>query len=369
MIDHLKITGYQPIDTKIPTSKGFKLLRNIEIGDRIFGSDGKQIEIIETTNDIIKDIYRVTFNDGRFSFADEEHLWMLIGKAHDKDRFFLSKIKGFKEKYKYFSEKRFINQTHRDCNRYRYRIPAISSPVEYDNCKELIDPYVMGAFIGSRMVIRNSLSMKSKDDYVPYLIASKYQFSIKKSENKDIYKFYEYGTSVSSTHFFLNFSKMMVNTDIKLRRIPDSYLFNNVETRMQLLRGIMDNAGSITFKGNKYAVDLTFHAETLLTQVKELVMGLGFNANYVTKPLDDEGWELNNVGLRFSVPNKFKEEMFTHPIKKKIAIETRNMIERKIYSHLIIKDVEFVGEKKCRGIKVNSRDGLYLTNDFIVIHN
>ena len=369
MIDHLKITGYQPINIKIPTSKGFKLLKNIEEGDRIFGSDGKQVEVIETTDDIMKDIYKVTFNDGRFSFADEEHLWMLIGKAHDKDRFFLSNIKGFKEKYKYFSEKRFINHTHNDPNRYRYRIPAISSPVEYDSCKELIDPYVIGAFIGSRIVIRNFLTIKSKDDYVPYVVAAKNQFSVKKLEGKNIYKFYEYGIPVNSTNFFRHHAKTIVGIDLKLRKIPESYLYNSIENRMQLLRGIMDNAGLISFKKNKCMVTLSFHAETLLEQVKELVMGLGFGANYATKALDDEGWEVANVALIFSLPNKFKEEMFTHPIKKKIAVEARNMMERKIYSHLTIKDVEFVGKKKCRGISVNSENGLYLTNDFIVIHN
>lgn len=68
----------QPLSTKIPTPDGYKLMGEIHKGDIVFGSNGDPITVTDIFPQGKKDVYEITFNDGRTSRCCKEHLWTVL---------------------------------------------------------------------------------------------------------------------------------------------------------------------------------------------------------------------------------------------------------------------------------------------------
>ena len=64
-----------PMNTKIPTPSGFKLMRDIHVGDTVFGADGKPTTVIAETNPKPLRMYKITFDTAESVVACEDHLW------------------------------------------------------------------------------------------------------------------------------------------------------------------------------------------------------------------------------------------------------------------------------------------------------
>lgn len=65
----------QPLDTPISTPCGWKLMKDLTIGDLIFGEDGNQTYIVGITETCYEPAYKLTFSDGSSVVAGERHLW------------------------------------------------------------------------------------------------------------------------------------------------------------------------------------------------------------------------------------------------------------------------------------------------------
>ena len=63
------------LDTEIPTPDGWKLMRDIHVGDLVFGQDGKPSTVIAESEIFDKPMYLVTFEDGATIKASGDHIW------------------------------------------------------------------------------------------------------------------------------------------------------------------------------------------------------------------------------------------------------------------------------------------------------
>lgn len=71
----------EPNYRRIPTPNGYIHMGDIKIGDKIFGSKGELIEVTGVYPRGIKDVYKITFEDGRTAECSNDHLWTVkIGK-------------------------------------------------------------------------------------------------------------------------------------------------------------------------------------------------------------------------------------------------------------------------------------------------
>ena len=68
----------QPISTKIPTPTGYTKMGDLNVGDKVFGSDGEPTNVIGVFPQGVKNIYEITFNDGRTARCCKEHLWNIL---------------------------------------------------------------------------------------------------------------------------------------------------------------------------------------------------------------------------------------------------------------------------------------------------
>lgn len=68
------------IETPIPTTKGWKSLGIVEIGDYVFDPDGNPVLVVDKTQ-VFRNTpcYKITFSCGEEIIADEDHLWLING--------------------------------------------------------------------------------------------------------------------------------------------------------------------------------------------------------------------------------------------------------------------------------------------------
>lgn len=67
------------LDTPIPTPSGWTTMGALRAGDVVFGGDGAPVRVTVATAPVLRDCYRVTFDDGSWLIADDVHRWVVRG--------------------------------------------------------------------------------------------------------------------------------------------------------------------------------------------------------------------------------------------------------------------------------------------------
>jgi hypothetical protein len=120
----------QPDDTLIPTPDGVKRLDELEIGDFVFDETGCPTRILGIFPQGMLDTYEVTFNDGRKTRCNIEHIWSI----YKKDNYFAE------------LENRTLGELLVEGNYDNYYIPVNGSIVY--NAKSIDkDPYELGRMV------------------------------------------------------------------------------------------------------------------------------------------------------------------------------------------------------------------------------
>ena len=64
-----------PNSTKIPTPEGWKRVDEVKVGDYLFDRNGNKTKVIGVYPQGEKDVYEITFSDGRIAQCSNDHLW------------------------------------------------------------------------------------------------------------------------------------------------------------------------------------------------------------------------------------------------------------------------------------------------------
>jgi replicative DNA helicase len=67
----------QPLDAKILTPSGWRLMGSLQVGDDVFGADGTPTRVVGIFPHGIKKCYRVNISDGTSTECTDEHLWTI----------------------------------------------------------------------------------------------------------------------------------------------------------------------------------------------------------------------------------------------------------------------------------------------------
>lgn len=359
-----------PLHTKIPTPTGYKLMGDLKVGDKVFGSDGESTTVIGVYDQGIKDVYKITFNDGRYALCDDQHLWSV--KTFNNGLYRPKRTIDLLQDYKIHDKTKTSDGTNREPFRYKYRIPVLSGPVQYDHRDVPIDPYTLGALIGNGSLTEPALAISSGNTYVPEKIARRHGFETRKRTSCYTYYFYdniEDRKRIQTKDFFADLPEMIGKMSHN-KEIPEMYLYNDTETRWELLRGLMDTDGSIVYAEGRYHVTYSSCSKKLLNQIQFILKSLGFNATLRIDKRVNKYKHMFHGELYFLMPNSWKKHLFTIPYKHEIAYEAHYMPDNNMHvDHLIIKDIKLVKREETRCIKVDAPDSLFLTEDFIVTHN
>lgn len=358
-----------PNYTLIPTPNGFKRVDEIQVGDYLIGQDGQPTQILaKYPQPEKKEIWKVTFSDGRIAECCKDHLWEYRYDAH---RGYAYRVESLEELYNRTLKLKNGLKDSRNKG-FRFHI-KLNEEVQYITKDFSIDPYVMGAILGDGSLrytkSNKALTFSSETDEIPNIIARLTNTIARKSSNLN----YNWTFHTNEYHnlwveeLFANYPDLW-NLKSEDKYIPKDYLLGDVQQRYSLLQGLMDTDGSIDEKGR---TTFTTVSSKLRDDIIELVRSLGMIGTY----LIDSRTEKYTTGECYKVIIQCKKEnklkMFRLQRKlEKAKLYASNGRRNEYKDHLAIINIEKTEQKvDMTCFTVDNDSHLFLMNDYIVTHN
>lgn len=341
-----------PYSQTVHTPEGTTIWENIKVGDKLFGSDGKPTIVEEVHEQGIRDIYTVTFDDGRKVNCTLDHLWNIVTWANKQSKGKITRTLTEKT----VTLQNIISKLNQPCNRVKVKM---NSSVEFQSSKVLLDPYTLGILLGDGSIkkatkYRTPLTMKYEDvddiaQYIPYKIT------------KDTW-----GGDIRNTvhipdgkQIFTTLGLMDKTSGNKF--IPDSYKYNSKEVRLGVLNGLLDTDGSIT---KDYGViEYSSKSKQLATDVIWIAHSLGFGGTIKSRTINGK------IYYRCYIYSKSKSLFKLKRKNERIALKKDNNFADNKVNYVQIKSVKFSHRENAKCVKVSSTDSLYQIGDFILTHN
>lgn len=306
----------QPVTTLIPTPDGCKPMGELQIGDTVFTQDGSPTTVTGIFDQGIKDVYQLTFVDGRSTMCCKEHLWKLIDRKGNM------MIKELQDIMSIYLDKDGQPQ---------YCIPR-NGLVQFVEQPTPIDPWAMGFYVRYGLLNEEYLTIGFSDHLVPggqwttanYL--DRFAAAIHTSSYAIMKRGNYYQRFVQfniKTHEFLKDLPELLS---EIPTIPACYLYNTESVRQSFLDGLMVSAFN---DSPMYGVP----SPTILAQATSMARSLGKDLSFVVSPQST----LQLVSLA--------------------------------YDGLFLTDIQHRGQMQCRCIMVDHPSHLYLTDEYLVTHN
>jgi replicative DNA helicase len=253
---------------KLPTPTGYKLAGKIQVGDYLFGSNGKPTKVTFVSEVHNLPCYRVHFNDHTSLLTDSSHQWSVYEKA---DRESLTpQVMTSEDMY-------YIGTKTKD-RRNRFAIP-LAQPLAYATKNLPVHPYALGLWLGDGTAREACITVGTvdRDAIIQQLAIFGVATVVKKLPDERTFnvRFSDgnrkkpRGSSVQA--------KLRELGLLNNKHIPSIYMFADIQQRIDLLRGLMDSDGS------GYDKSPIFYNSnlSLCESVLELVHSLG-GRGYIT---------------------------------------------------------------------------------------
>lgn len=261
------------LDTPIPTPDGWTEMGKLRIGDYVFGTDGKPCQVTWVSPVWKKrPVYAITTDCGDRIVADAEHEWEVI----------LCR----KPDYRKVSIK-----TSKQLAKPRNKRPLIErgKAIELPEKDLIIDPYVLGAWLGDGSTLFPNISCGGKDQ--EWLCAEFCRLGLKLSINKRGDNFSI--TLLGARKYFRELGMMGGSCGIRAKTklwgrkfIPEVYMRGSITQRMSLLQGLIDTDGHVSPSG---IIEFSNTNKQLAYGVAELVRSLGAKASVVERQVTLNG--------------------------------------------------------------------------------
>lgn len=333
---------------KLPTGET-KLWGDVKIGDKLFSPNGGIVNVVNIPIDEYMPIYKIILNDDREVMCSDNHVWSLYklnDHPHNIKNYTTSQILEIGAKNKYKQNNFFIPN---------------GGSVNYREQLIPIDAYTMGLIIAEGCLngshcTKNQIQISSSIidmDFYKTIIPYNIKYIGTKGFNWNLVI-----ENCKKTFESLN----LLHTRSETKFIPEIYLYNSREIRIELLKGLMDGDGHATKTGS--AVYVT-SSKRLSVDFMSLCRSLGFNCKSKrtkTSNLDSYKIIIYTDEKIFNLPRKIKNQY----------VHDSNLRGSKANSYInktAIKSIEFSHYEMGKCITVDSSDGLYLIGDYVVTHN
>lgn len=334
------------------TPSGWLKIEDVKIGDVVFDGLGHATKVIGVYPQGVREIYRMTFDDGTHVDCDGEHLWKTM---HRNNRTYPGSNYG---EIRVLTTRQMLEEYGEEPPSFaRWRIPA--SPVlVMDDQPVTIDPYTLGAILGDGDIAKGGgVGFTSAD---PEIVANlKAEVHQHKGDGKG--NCYHYGL-LKLGHFIRDLG--LAGTTCYTKFVPDIYKYNSIDVRRGMLQGLMDTDGTVD-KGDGTA-DYTTVSHRLAEDVAYLVRSLGGQAKIktrTTKYTNSNGDRVKG-GLSYRIRVILSECPFRLG-RKAFYWKPRTRISFDRYVH----SIKPIGEGEATCIRVASEDHTFLTRNHIVTHN
>jgi hypothetical protein len=331
------------INTKIPTPEGIRLMGELKTGDKVFNEFGNECTIkFAHPIEYNRPCYKITFDTGETVIADEEHLWFTQTLSDRK-----SKRNGSVK-----TTKELLVKIKNSENSPYHRIPYALNGIEYNEKDFILDPYILGLWLGDGHTAGGRIISGKRDiDDILQILSEKCDFGLHKKHDGNVnITLKNLNNSGESLHIKLRNLNLIGN-----KHIPDEYFYGSRQQRLELLKGLIDSDGYID-KRNGIA---TFYNKNLnlVMQVDKLLKSLGYKTTYREKEAKLNG---KSYGICGSINFKPREEVCKLSFKKqRLKLNFNTTSECRNQWHYIM-DIEKVDSVPVRCITVDNPSGMFL---------
>ena len=359
--------------TMIPTPNGFVRNGDLKVGSYVFDRLGNKTKILGVYPQGMKKVFKVILSDGREVLCNDEHIWTTFtSKGNFKNR----TVREMLDLGLFATDSRPKKDgTQRRTS--KFAIPA-NECVDYEEKELGLDPYLLGVLIANGGLTEKYLTVSTNDEFIIKKISKIQSYSYRKNSSNNYNWNFKYGNKIYTDSEQGRFSvktkdivpeSLMVTS--KYKHIPREYLESSKEQRLELLKGLMDNDGTIGV-APRYNCSYSTISPQLRDDVLELVRSLGYKA---TVSIDDRVGVEHHKNISYEIniliPNSEKHNLFSLPRKLERVKEAQLLKEKnRRYDRVEISDIIDMGyEEEMTCIMVDNDEHLYLCNDFVVTHN
>lgn len=326
------------LDTPIPTPDGWKTMKDLKIGDKVFAGDGT-VTTVTNVSPIMynQKVYRVMDDAGFSVIADAQHEWeVILCRKREK-----KSVKTTEWLYE------------RQLKGRRKPIVVAHKGLDLPEKDLPIPPYTLGVWLGDGVGSCATISQNIKDqEHIKRRIKEE-GFEVTEHSNENNF-------GVLGLYELLRKQGLLKNKERGLngeKRIPDIYLRASKEQRLALLQGLIDTDGNVNKEGQVWFTNTN---KEFSYQVFELIRSLGYKATireYDAKLYD------KNCGKYYRV-SFYSPDAASLPRKKKRCRETGVRTKR----HYIT--IEPIGYADVKCITVEHPSGTFLAGrNMIPTHN
>ncbi len=360
----------QPLDAEVITPSGIRPMGSIKPGDKVFAVDGTVCQVLSVHPQGVKDIYRVTFSDGTYTECCLDHLWFT--QTND-DRYARARVKGAKRGARTPSPRQgsvktlteIIDTLHVRNDRPNHYIP-LTQPLQMELVSHVIPPYMMGALLGDGCFRKaGSVGFTTTDPEILVRLQNEMPTSSRIKQMGDSIDYEIQRASPNEKNGVLEDAKAMGLYGLysHQKHIPAAYLFDSLENRIELLRGLMDTDGMASETYASYSTT----SPDLARDIRFLISSLGGTCNLSTYPTQypykGEIRKGRNIHV-ISVVLPAHINPFYLPRKR-----DRYRPNKKYVPSRSIISVDPAGQKEAQCILIDHPSHLYLTSNCIVTHN
>lgn len=400
------------ITARIFTPNGYKLMRDIHVGDEVLTPFGTVTTVTGVYPLGKRPAYKVTLRDGSHTIVCNEHLWEIIrnktwltykGVDPDTGKKIYVGAGPNGETSRLVHEVMDTMQLKRvvDTNTHGSVGTPIVKPAQHVRRKYPLDPYALGVILGDGYIDtkgRVTISITPKK----FGIIDKLRMNgldvrdagMEQGDGDTYADRYSYHIcGVESALCTLGLAGHTAHDKF----IPEPYLYGDVEQRLELLRGLMDTDGYAYIKkkdpkktinnrtGRRRDLNPTCEMEyvtvskRLAENIQQLIRSLGgrvainlkTNVHYTsptqkTPKKASDAYRLQNIRLPELCPFSldYKVERWSDN-----RAGTRDGERSPMNYGNTVVSVEYIGEEEVQCIKVADSRHLYLTDDYIPTHN
>jgi replicative DNA helicase len=348
----------QPLDARIKTRTGWKRMDELRLGDELASVDGRPSRVSGIYPQGLRQVYRVTFSDGRSTECCAEHLWRVHHRAWPEPRVLTTEEVA----------------RHLGKMRYRHRLWIDVPTGHHGHDQPLpLDPWLLGAFLGDGKLSGSSVMFSAADEQMLERVRERTGegFALRAAGGYDCrvvrstgaHRHGVAGVVPNPIKAVLRLGLWSIRSEDKF--IPDIYMEASREARLDVLRGLMDTDGWVERGGS---VRFCSTSERLAHNVADLVRSLGgWCSMHRRATTFSDGAGVKKVGRAAFVCNIHYAEpraIVTHMSKRRRAREVPRRWRRPVF---IAIEPTRMTETQCIAVTHPSR--LYLTDDYVVTHN
>lgn len=372
-------------DTPVPVrtedgSVAWKAHGELVAGDQVFAQDGSAEEVLGVFRQHDRDMYRITFWDGRTVDADGDHLWAVrtakMRASHHAGRPVAPRLMRTRE----MVEAGVVRTYPGDGRAYlKYFVPA-AQPVQWPERDLELDPYTLGVLIGDGCLTEACLTISSVDEPVVERVGRALGAEPKKLHEGNHGWVFVTGRHEASGQDRLVSTRAVLGelglAGVKSvdRSIPAEYMTASVEQRWELVRGLFDTDGTVEATSGRFRVMYSTASQSLAQDVRRLLFSLGVSNTVSTYVREREGRTLVEHVVKPKLPAEQRPELFSLPAKRAVAeraaqeMSGRERVEE--FDMVGISSIEKLpGKHSASCIYVGHEDHLYQAGDFVVTHN